>query len=198
MVLQNVRPYRMNLRAEPKAKTERRLLEAAKRLFLERPYPEVRLEDVAAAAGVSAPTVIHRFGSKEALLTAAISSIQKEVVAQRGQAVEGDPRAAIANLVDHYEEWGDPVVHLLSQEAAVPAIREITDSGKAFHVAWVERTFAQWLQNDSPTRHRRLALLVALMDVYVWKVLRRDRGLSRDDTEAAIFEAVAALLGLAY
>jgi AcrR family transcriptional regulator len=187
----------MNLRAEPKAKTERRLLEAAQGLFLERPYPEVRLEDIAAAAGVSAPTVIHRFGSKEALLAAVIKSIQKVVAAQRGEAVAGDPRAAIANLVDHYEEWGDRVVHLLSQETAVPAIREITDSGRTFHVAWVERTFAQWLQNDLPTRHVRLAQLVALMDVYFWKILRRDRGLSRGDTETAVFEAVAALLGLA-
>jgi len=34
------------------------------------------------------------------------------------------------------------------------------------------------------------------MDVYFWKVLRRDRGLSRGDTEAAMLEAVTALLGL--
>jgi len=33
----------MAARAEPKAETERRLLKAAERLFLERPYPEVRL-----------------------------------------------------------------------------------------------------------------------------------------------------------
>ena len=187
----------MNLRAEPKAETQRRLLEAAKRLFLERPYPEVRLEDIAAVAGVSAPTVIHRFGSKEALLAAAIRSMQREVVAQRGQALVGDTATAIANLVDHYERWGDPVFHLLSQEAAVPAILEITDSGRAFHVEWVERTFAHWLPKDTVTRRRRLAQLTAVMDVYVWKVLRRDRGLSRDDTEAAMLEAVTALLELA-
>jgi len=78
MVLQAKRSYRMNLRAQPKAETERRLLEAAKELFLKRPYPEVRLEDIAAAAGVSAPTVIHRFGSKEALLAEAIRSMQKD------------------------------------------------------------------------------------------------------------------------
>ena len=187
----------MNLRAEPKAETQRRLLKAAKRLFLERPYPEVRLEDIAAVAGVSAPTVIHRFGSKEALLAAAIRSMQREVVAQRGQALVGDPGTAITNLVDHYERWGDPVIHFLSQEAAVPAILEITDSGRAFHVEWVERTFASSLPKDSATRRRRLAQLTAVMDVYVWKVLRRDRGLSRDDTEAALLEAVTALLGLA-
>jgi len=186
----------MNLRAEPKAETERRLLEAAKELFLKRPYPEVRLEDIAAAAGVSAPTVIHRFGSKEALLAEAIRSMQREVATQRSGAVAGNPRAAIANLVAHYEEWGDRVIHLLSQEAAVPVILEITDSGRAFHSGWVERTFAEWLPDGPAARRRRLAQLVAQMDVYFWKVLRRDRGLSRGDTEAAMLEAVTALLGL--
>jgi hypothetical protein len=32
------------------------------------------------------------------------------------------------------------------------------------------------------------------MDVYVWKVLRRDRGLSRVDTERSMREMVSALL----
>lgn len=190
------RQYRMAQRAEPKAETERRLLEAAERLFLERPYPEVRLEDIAAAAGVSAPTVIHRFGSKEALLAAAARSVQQEIVVQRGQAPVGDAPAAIANLVAHYEKWGDRVVHLLAQEAAVPAIREITDRGRTLHVEWVERTFGPSLPSEPRRRRRRLAQLVALMDVYVWKVLRRDRGLSRRETEAAIHEAVSALLDL--
>jgi len=184
----------MVARAEPKAETERRLLEAAERLFLHRPYPEVRLEDVASAAGVSAPTVIHRFGSKEALLAAAARSIQEQVVGQRRQAVAGDLPAAIANLVEHYERWGDRVVHLLSQEAAVPAIREMTDRGRILHVEWVERIFASWLPTDPSLRRRRLAQLAALMDVYVWKLLRRDQGLTRIETRDAIQETVSVLL----
>jgi AcrR family transcriptional regulator len=194
MVFQPKRAYRMSMRAEPKARTERRLLAAAERLFLERPYAEVRLEDVAALAGVSAPTVIHRFGSKEGLLAAAARSIQEQVVAQRGQAPVGDVPAAIANLAEHYEQWGDKVMHLLSQEAAVPAIREITDGGRAFHAEWVEHIYARWLPSEPSLRRRRLAQLIALMDVYVWKVLRRDRGLTRGETEIALQEAVSALL----
>ncbi len=184
----------MAARAEPKAETERRLLEAAERLFLERPYPEVRLEDVASAAGVSAPTVIHRFGSKEGLLAAAARSMQEQVVGQRRHAVAGELPAAISNLVEHYERWGDRVVHLLSQEAALPAIHEITDRGRTLHVEWVERIFAPWLPADPSLRRRRLAQLVALMDVYVWKVLRRDQGLTRAETQDAIQETVSALL----
>src|SRR5262245_60105148 len=185
---------RMNLRASAKAETERRILAAAERFFLEAPYPQVRIEDIAVAAEVSAPTVIHRFGSKEALMAAAIGAAAERVRTQRGEAPVGDVAGAVANLIEHYELWGDSVMHLLSQEAAVPVIREATDAGRALHVEWVERTFAPWLSGRGDARQRRLAQLIALMDVYVWKVLRRDRGLSRMETEHAMREMVAALL----
>jgi AcrR family transcriptional regulator len=185
---------RMNQRATSKAATERRILAAAERFFLEAPYPQVRIEDIAAAAKVSAPTVIHRFGSKEALMAATINVAAERVRRQRGEARVGDLAGGVANLIEHYELWGDSVMHLLSQEAAVPVIREATDAGRALHVEWVERTFAPWLSGRGNARQRRLAQLVALMDVYVWKVLRRDRGLNKAETENAMREMVAALL----
>jgi len=184
----------MGLRASSKADTERRILEAAERCFLEVPYPQVRVEDIAAAAGVSAPTVIHRFGSKEALMASAARSGLERVREQRSQAPVGDLAGAISNLMEHYELWGDSVVHLLSQEAAVPMMRDVTDAGRALHVEWVEQTFSQWLPREHSARRRRLSQLVALMDVYVWKVLRRDRGLTREETETAVREMVSALL----
>jgi AcrR family transcriptional regulator len=184
----------MNLRASSKAETERRILAAAERFFLEAPYPQVRIEDIAAVAGVSAPTVIHRFGSKEALMAATTRAAAERVRKQRGEAPVGDLAGAIANLIEHYELWGDSVMHLLSQEAAVPVIREATDAGRALHVEWIERTFAPWLSGLGDARQKRLAQLVALMDVYVWKVLRRDRGLSMMETESAIRDMVSALL----
>jgi AcrR family transcriptional regulator len=186
--------YRVSVRASSKAETERRILEAAERFFLEAPYPQVRVEDIAAAAGVSAPTVIHRFGSKEALMAASARSAAERVWRQRSEAPVGDLAGAIANLIEHYELWGDSVMRLLSQEAAVPVIRDITDAGRALHVEWVERTFAPWLPSLHAARRRRLAQLVALMDVNVWKVLRRDRRLSKVETERAMREMVSALL----
>jgi AcrR family transcriptional regulator len=184
----------MASRASAKADTEKRILEAAERSFLQAPYPDVRLEDIAAAARVSAPTVIHRFGSKEALAAAAAKSAADRVRQQRGQAPAGDLMGAISNLVEHYELWGDSIVHLLAQEAAVPVIRQVTDSGRALHAEWVEYAFAKWLPRQRAARRLRLAQLVALLDVYVWKVLRRDRGLNVVETRAAMREMVSALL----
>jgi AcrR family transcriptional regulator len=45
---------------------------------------------VAAVAGVSAPTVIHRFGSKEALFLTAPRSGNERVRQERGEAPAGD------------------------------------------------------------------------------------------------------------
>jgi hypothetical protein len=42
-------------------------------------------------------------------------------------------------------------------------------------------------------RKRRVAQLVVATDVFTWKLLRRDKGLSRDQTITAIRELVEAL-----
>lgn len=181
----------MGQRAAAAAETERRILAAAEHLFFERPYDQVRLEDVAAAAGVSSPTVIHRFKSKEELALAAATATAVQIRLQRAEAPVGDVTGAIATLVDHYEAWADSVLHLLSQEAAVPIIRKVTDSGRRHHAEWVERVFSPWLPaRPAKSRARRLALLMAVTDIYIWKILRRDRGLSRAEAEAAMVEMV--------
>jgi AcrR family transcriptional regulator len=184
----------MAARAKAKADTERRILKAAKRFFDDMPYPDVRLEDIAGAAGVSAPTLIHRFGSKEGLMLATARAGAEPILQQRGQAPVGDLAGGVANVIEHYERWGDSVMHLLSQEAAVPVIRDITQAGRKIHVEWVEHTFAPWLPAHRTARRRQLAQLVVLTDVYVWKILRRDRRLSRTETELAMRQMVSALL----
>src|SRR6266540_7187996 len=53
----------------PKAQaTRRRILDAARRLFVERGYVATTIEAIAAEAGVAVPTVYLAFGTKRALL----------------------------------------------------------------------------------------------------------------------------------
>ena len=120
----------------------------------------------------------------------------RQVVRQRDQAPVGDVEGAVENLVDHYEEWGDTALRLLAQEERVAPFRSITDAGRAFHHEWVERTFAPLLaKRNGEERRRLLAELIAVCDVYFWKLLRRDLGLSREQTELAITETILALEG---
>jgi AcrR family transcriptional regulator len=190
------RPYRMRARAEAAAETGRRILEATIELHRERFFDQVSLEDIAERAGVTVRTVIRRFGSKERLIEAAAEEGERRVTHQRYQAPIGDIEGAVNNLMDHYEEWGDTALRLLAQEERVAAFRSITDSGRAFHYEWVERTFAPLLaKRTGKARRRLLAELVAICDVYFWKLLRRDLGLSREQTELALKETILALKG---
>jgi len=192
----NKRPYRMRARAEAAAETGRRILGAVIELHTERFFDQVSLEDIADRAGVTVQTVIRRFGSKERLIEAATEAVNRQVVRQRDQAPVGDIEGAVKNLVDHYEEWGDGVLRLLAQEERVPAFRAVTDAGRALHYEWVERTFAPLLvELAGEERRRLLAELIAVCDVYFWKLLRRDLGLSREQTELALAETILALKG---
>jgi AcrR family transcriptional regulator len=192
----NKRPYRMGARAEAAAETGRRILSAVVELHMERFFDQVSLEDVAERAGVTVQTVIRRFGSKQRLIEAATEAANSEVTHQRDQAPVGDIEGAVRNLVDHYEEWGDGVLRLLAQEERVAAFRSVTDTGRTLHYEWVERVFAPLLaKRAGQARRRLLAELIAICDVYFWKLLRRDLGLSREQTELAMRETIVALEG---
>lgn len=192
----NKRPYRMGARAEAAEETRRRILNAAIELYTGRYYDQVSLEDVAGRAGVTVQTVLRRFGSKEGLIDAATEVARERVTNQRGEAPVGNIEGAVENLMDHYEEWGESVLRLLAQEDRVPAFRKATDVGRAFHYEWVERTFAPLLAECAGEARERLrAELIAVCDVYFWKVLRRDLGLSREQTALALREMISALKG---
>jgi hypothetical protein len=101
----------------------------------------------------------------------------------------GDAAGAVRVLVEHYETMGDRVLKLLAEEERVPRLREIADIGRMVHREWCARVFAPALGGRSDVeRARRLAQLAAICDVYTWKLLRRDAGLSRDQTELALVE----------
>jgi hypothetical protein len=84
---------------------------------------------------------------------------------------------------------------LLSEEERVPGLRVIADRGRALHRQWCARVFAPALAARSGVeRDRRLAQLVAVCDVYTWKLLRLDCGLTRRQTELALVELLVPML----
>jgi hypothetical protein len=72
----------------------------------------------------------------------------------------------------------------------------MTDDGRAWHRAWVERTFAPLLEGLSGTaRERRLIALVVATDLLVWRLLRREMGLRRQAAEQIVIDMVTASKG---
>jgi AcrR family transcriptional regulator len=188
------RTYRMSARAAAAEATRERIVDAAVEAFSERWYDEVTIRGVASDAGVALQTVRNHFPTKDDLFLAAIERIDASIQSVRGAVTPGDVDVAISTLVDDYERTGELNLRLLAVEPRVPVVHPQMELGRAGHQAWVERVFDSALSGlRGKARARRLAQLVAVTDVYTWKLLRRDKGLDRDQTVAAMRELVLAL-----
>jgi AcrR family transcriptional regulator len=184
----------MRARADAAVATGERILDAAELSFFEGDGEEPTLAEVAARSGVSVQTVLRRFGGRDGVLTAAVTRMATHVSLQRGAAPVGDPAGAVSNLIEHYEEVGDRVVRVLEEANRNKALRQLTKLGFAYHREWCKRVFAPTLEAlDTQERALRTAQLVAVTDVYVWKLLRRDQRLGRERTESAMLGMVEPL-----
>jgi len=188
------RGYRMGARADAAAATGDRILDAAVEMFWEQPGEKMSLDEVARRAGVTVQTVIRRFGGREGIIAAAAKREVERTRVQRDEAPVGDVTAAVGVLVEHYERTGERVLRMLAEESRLPALSDIADAGRAVHRTWCARAFAPALASRSGVeRQRRLAQIVAVCDVYTWKLLRLDAQLSRRQTELALVELLAPL-----
>jgi AcrR family transcriptional regulator len=92
-----------------------RILEAAARLFAERPFHEVRIEDIAARAGVAKGTLYSHFKEKEELFRAMIA----EALARRLDEAQvrlleaSDPREKLQILIRESVRFSDRYPHYL-------------------------------------------------------------------------------------
>ena len=179
------KPYSMELRAAAAEATRERILSAAAGAFLEGWYDDVTIAAIAKRAAVSGQTVINHFGSKEELATAAYEHVGQEITLRRYTPEPGDIEGAVEALVKDYEITGDAVVRMLALEEKVPTLGPLLKNGRDGHREWVETMFqAPGLTHE----------LIVATDVYSWKLLRRDQGLSREKTTAAIRHMVQAIL----
>ncbi len=189
------RSYRGHVQAEVAALTAQRILQAASALYEEQWLDQITLEQVAERAGVTVQTVIRRFGSKEQLVAEVGRNYYQEGKLQRDESPVGDIAAAIENLLAHYETVGKRLLRTLSQEERDPVLHQLMQEGRLAHRQWVERVFAPFLLSLDPQRRTRLtAMLVAVTDVSVWKLLSQDMGLDCEQTVVALQELVEALL----
>jgi AcrR family transcriptional regulator len=94
-------------RARAKADRRSALLAAAARLFAERGYDRVTLEDIGGAAGISGPAVYRHFAGKQAVLAAILLDASEGLLAG-GRAVidsDKDPGDALRELVAFHVDF---------------------------------------------------------------------------------------------
>jgi AcrR family transcriptional regulator len=189
------RRYRMGARAKATEATRLKILEAVEVAFQELFYDEMTLAAIAERAGVSVQTILRHFDSKESLFTASYLHTAEKMGADRGPLPVGSPKAVVEDLVDHYERFGDRILWMLAQEAREPVLQNLADLGRLYHLQWCRQAFAPALAGlRGKTHERRLAQFVTCTDIYTWKLLRRDRGLSRAQTKLAMQEMLEPLM----
>jgi AcrR family transcriptional regulator len=183
----------MTARARTVEATRTSILDALVELAMERVFTEISLDVVAARAGVSVQTVLRHFGSRDGLIDAGMLHAQETVVEER-RTPHGEVSQAVRVIVDHYEQRGRSVLLMLAQEPTDPRVARITDNGRTLHRAWVEEVFGPLLPTKESERGAGVDLLVVATDVYTWKLLRLDRGLTRAQSQQRIERLVRAVL----
>jgi AcrR family transcriptional regulator len=193
MKSQASRQYVMRARAESAAATKQSILESAHQLLLAHSFEEMTVDMVAAGADTTTRTVLRLFGSKEELLARALHSLGQFGLAP---STPSDVEALVSGTYDFYEKVGDTVIRWLADEPRIVAMHEHLNIGRRHLRAWVAEAFASELNQLRGSAQRELhdALIVAF-DVYTWKLLRRDFGLSRRTAQATTLRIVRGLIG---
>lgn len=187
------RRYAMTSRAAKADATKARIRVSAMELYRQQPIEDFTLERIAERAETAVRTILRAFGSKEDLLFAALAELVKTGVSLK-TTVPGDIPAAVTAIFDVYETMGDLVIQRLNDERQHPVLKPLLDEGRDNHRNWVKTTFAPYLEREhGNARTQLLNALIAATDVYVWKLLRRDRNVSRAAAEAAVHRIISGI-----
>ncbi len=188
------RQYTMTARADAVVSTQETIVRAAMQLFFDRAFEDVTLTEIARAAGVSHQTVLNHFSSKAGVASAVAEVVSAETTSIRDRAVPGDVAGAVTLLVGEYERFGDANFRWAATAERLEVVGDAMEAGRASHRAWLEAIFGARLPRHPTARRRSLHALHVATDVYSWKLLRRDLGLGRPETERTIVQLVEAIL----
>jgi AcrR family transcriptional regulator len=190
------RAYDMTNRSDAVGGTRRRIAEAALSLFKERDYDDVSLSEIARAAGVSHQTVLNHCENKAGVLLAAGELFSEEIKGLEADAVAGDVTSVVHTTCVRYEVLGDANARWAAMSTRAPEVAEGLARGRLGFQSWLEQMLGDLLPgDDDPDERRRVLLgLHAALDVFAWKLLRRDLGLSREQTEAQLTDLVLGVL----
>ncbi|KAA8969577.1 TetR/AcrR family transcriptional regulator [Mycobacterium sp.] len=132
-------------RSQLKSGRRAQLLAAAERLFAERGFLAVRLEDIGAAAGVSGPAIYRHFPNKESLLVELLVGISTRLLAgaRDVRAHSTDAAGALEGLIDFHLDFalGEPdLIRIQDRDLAhLPgtAERQVRRAQRQYVEIWV-------------------------------------------------------------
>jgi AcrR family transcriptional regulator len=124
---------------------ERAILATAERLFAERPFAEISVEDLAHGAGISRPTFYFYFPSKNAVLLTLVERMVEEAAANRELALarlSENPRAGLRLVLQtSFEVFG-------SRRAVILAAAELRTTNAEARELW-SQVMEGWVEDAS-------------------------------------------------
>jgi AcrR family transcriptional regulator len=205
------RRYDSTRRREQARETRRRILEAARRLFVARGYAGTTIEAVAQEAGVAVETVYAAFGSKRALISGLVGMLvggddtQIPLLERPGpQAVrrERDPRRQLRAFADDITPILGRVAPLLEvircAAATEPELAGLLQQMQRARLANFTR-LVEWVASNGPLREG-LELADAAETIWtlasgeVYRLLTGDRGWSPERYARWLGDSLVALL----
>lgn len=98
-----------SIRENPRPDLRRKLLDSAERLFSEQAYDDVRVDDIAADAGVAKGLVYYHFEDKRGLYTAVIQAMAEDVIARTEPNLKLSFYDSVAASIDSFITWATEV-----------------------------------------------------------------------------------------
>ena len=138
-------PDAPNRRSQLKSDRRLQLLSAAERLFAERGFLAVRLEDIGAAAGVSGPAIYRHFPNKESLLVELLVGISTRLLAgaRDVRARSADATTTLDDLIDFHLDFalGEPdLIRIQDRDLAYlpeAAEKQVRKAQRQYVEVWV-------------------------------------------------------------
>ena len=160
-----------SLRQEHRDATRRRIIAAARKVFVKKGYTKATIEEITAAAGVSRATLYLHFDSKSALLAAATEKMRAEAMEglrQLKDVLIRDDRADLRQWVEWVLHWyaRNRPMALAGEEAQLSE-----DKPTEFERAALDR-LEPWVEMWPPARRAearmRFELCRVQMRTYMW------------------------------
>jgi len=160
-----------SLRQEHRDATRRRIIAAARKVFVKKGYARATIEEITAAAGVSRATLYLHFDSKFALLAAATQKMRAEAVEGARQLtdvlIDGD-QADLRRWVEWALRWyvSNRPMALAGEEAALSEEKptELEQTALNCLEPWVE----MWPPELRTEARMRFELCRVQMRTYMW------------------------------
>src|SRR5581483_5648249 len=184
------RTYRSPRRREQAEDTRKRILSAAKRLFLAEGYGRTKIDSIASEAGVAVQTVYATFGSKGAMLMALLDQLAIDADLPRLQkglaAARGDPRRQLREALSFtgrlYARGFDLIELARTVSGVEPDLAAMWQAGEQRRYDANSKLVAEWARAGTlrPGLSRRAAtdLLWALNGPDTFRQLIHERGWS--------------------